>query len=64
MGLRRCQLLRKLSLRCCPDDLKMLHVISQKLEVEMPSRDQEVSELSQNTEIAALVDEIERAREN
>ena len=31
---------------------------------EVPSRDQEVSELSQNTEIAALVDEIERARDN
>ena len=64
MGLRRCQLLRKLSLRRCPDVLEMLHKISQKLEVEMPSRDQEVSELSQDTEISALVDEIERAREN
>ena len=45
-------------------NLKMLHVISQKLEVEMPARDPEVSELSQDTEITALVDEIERVREN
>ena len=44
-------------------NIKMLYAISQKLEVEMPTRDQEVSELSQDTEITALVDEIERARE-
>ena len=44
-------------------NIKMLHAISQKLGVKMPTRDQEVSELSQDTEIAALVDEIERARE-
>jgi uncharacterized membrane protein len=45
-------------------NLKMLHVISQKLEVEMPTRDQEVSELSQDTEITALVNEIEKARDD
>ena len=44
-------------------NIKMLHVISQRIGVEMATRDQEVSELSQDTEIAALVDEIERARE-
>ena len=44
-------------------NIKMLHAVSQKLGGETPSRDEEVSELSQNTEIAALVDEIERARE-
>jgi uncharacterized membrane protein len=44
-------------------NIKMLHAISQKLNAETPSRDEEVSELSQNTEIAALVDEIEKARE-
>ena len=44
-------------------NIKMLHAISQKIGGEMPTRDQEESELSQNTEIAALVDEIERARE-
>ena len=44
-------------------NIKMLHAISQNLGGKMPTRDQEVSELSQDTEIAALVDEIERARE-
>ena len=44
-------------------NMKMLHMICQKLELEMPTRDQEVSELSQNTEITALVDEIEKARD-
>jgi uncharacterized membrane protein len=45
-------------------NIKMLHAISQNLGEEMPTRDEEVSELSQNTEIAALVDEIEKARDN
>ena len=45
-------------------NLKMLHMISQRLEVGTSTRDQEASELSQDTEITALVDEIERAREN
>ena len=45
------------------ENLKMLHMICQRLELEMRSRDQEVSELSQNTEITALVDEIQKARE-
>jgi uncharacterized membrane protein len=44
-------------------NIKMLHEITQKLGGKMPARDQEASELSQDTEIAALVDEIERARE-
>ena len=44
--------------------IKMLHEMSQKLDLKMPTRDEEeVSELSQNTEITALVDEIERARD-
>ena len=46
------------------ENMKMLHMICRKLELEMRTRDQEVSELSQNTEIAALVDEIEKARED
>ena len=45
------------------ENLKMLHMICQRLELEMRSRDREVSELSQNTEITALVDEIQKARE-
>ena len=45
-------------------NIKMLHMISKKLNVEMAARDQEVSELSQDTEITALVDEIEKARED
>jgi len=45
-------------------NIKTLHMICQKLEVEMPIRDEEVSELSQDTEITALVDEIEKARDN
>jgi uncharacterized membrane protein len=45
-------------------NMKMLHMISQKPKMEMPAHDQEVSELSQNTEISALVDEIEKARDN
>ena len=44
-------------------NIKMLHAISQKLGGKMPTRDEEVSELSQNTEISALVDEIEKARD-
>ena len=46
------------------ENMKMLRMICQKLELEMLTRDQDVSELSQNTEIAALVDEIEKAREH
>jgi uncharacterized membrane protein len=38
-------------------NMRMLHMICQELKPEMPTRDPEVSELSQNTEIAALVDE-------
>jgi len=45
-------------------NMKMLHIICRELKPEMPIRDPEVSELSQNTEIAALVDEIEKARDN
>ena len=45
-------------------NIKMLHMISKKLNVEMATRDQEVSDLSQDTEITALVDEIERVRED
>jgi len=44
-------------------NIKMLHMICQKLQLGMPARDQEVSDFSQDTEITALVDEIERARE-
>jgi uncharacterized membrane protein len=46
------------------ENMKMLRMICHKLELEMLTRDQDVSELSQNTEIAALVDEIEKAREH
>jgi uncharacterized membrane protein len=45
-------------------NLKMLQTICQTLKVEMSTRDPEVSELSQNTEIAALAGEIEKARDN
>ena len=45
------------------ENMKMLHMVCQKLELPMPARDQEVSELSQDTEVTALVDEIEQARE-
>ena len=45
-------------------NMKMLHAIFREIKPEMPTRDPEVSELSQNTEIAALVDEIEKARDN
>jgi len=46
------------------ENIKMLHMVCQKLQLEMPTRDQEVSDFSQDTEITALVDEIEKAREN
>lgn len=46
------------------ENMKMLRMICHKLKLEMLTWDQEVSELSQNTEIAALVDEIEKAREH
>jgi uncharacterized membrane protein len=45
-------------------NIKMLHMICQELKLGMPTRDEEVSELSQDTEITALVDEIEKARDN
>jgi hypothetical protein len=46
------------------ENIKMLHMVCRKLQLEMPNRDQEVSDFSQDTEITALVDEIEKAREN
>jgi uncharacterized membrane protein len=46
------------------ENIKMLHMVCQKLQLKMPTRDQEVSDFSQDTEITALVDEIEKAREN
>ena len=45
-------------------NMQILHMVCQKLELETPTHDQEVSELSQDTEVTALVDEIEKAREN
>ena len=45
-------------------NMQVLHMICQKLKLETPTHDQQVSELSQNTEVTALVDEIEKAREN
>ena len=45
-------------------NMQILHMIGQKLELETPIHDQEVSELSQDTEVTTLVDEIEKAREN
>ena len=42
------------------ENMKMLHLIAQKLELEMHTPDQEVSELSQNTEIAPLVEKSKR----
>ena len=45
-------------------NMQILHMICQKLELETPTHDQEVSELSQDTEVTALVDEIDKAREN
>jgi uncharacterized membrane protein len=45
-------------------NMQILHMICQKLELETPTHDQEVSELSQDTEVTALVDEIEKARDN
>jgi hypothetical protein len=45
-------------------NMQILHMLCQKLELETPTHDQEVSELSQDTEVTALVDEIEKARDN
>jgi uncharacterized membrane protein len=45
-------------------NMQILHTICQELGVDKPSRDQEVSELSQNTAIAALAEEIEKARDS
>ena len=44
-------------------NMQVLHLICQKLKLETPTHDQQVSELSQDTEVTALVDEIEKARE-
>ena len=44
-------------------NMQVLHLICQKLNLETPAHDQQVSELSQDTEVTALVDEIEKARE-
>jgi hypothetical protein len=40
-------------------NMQILHMICQKLELETPTHDQEVSELSQDTQVTALVDEID-----
>ena len=45
-------------------NMQVLHLICQKLKLETPIHDQQVSELSQDTEVTALVDEIEKARDN
>jgi uncharacterized membrane protein len=45
-------------------NMKMLYTICRKLKLELSTRDQEISELSQNTEITALVDEIDKARDS
>jgi len=44
-------------------NMQVLHLICLKLKLETPPHDQQVSELSQDTEVTALVDEIEKARE-
>ena len=44
--------------------MQILHMVCQKLKLDTPTHDQEVSELSQDTEVTALVDEIEKARED
>jgi uncharacterized membrane protein len=44
--------------------LQMLHMICQELDLRKPEPDEQVSELAQDTEITALVDEIEKARES
>jgi uncharacterized membrane protein len=44
--------------------MKMLHAICREINLEMPVGDQEVGKLSQDTEIAALVEEIEKARDS
>ena len=46
------------------ENVKMLHMICRELNLKTPIPDQEVSDLSQNTEITALVDELEKARDN
>jgi uncharacterized membrane protein len=46
------------------ENVKMLHMICRELELKIPIPDHEVSDLSQHTEITALVDEIEKARDN
>ena len=44
-------------------NMQILQTICQELGLDKPSRDPEVSELTQNTAIAALAEEIEKARE-
>ncbi len=46
------------------ENVKMLHTICRKLGLKIPIPDQAVGDLTENTEIAALVDEIEKARDN
>ncbi len=43
--------------------LQMLHLICQELGLEKPSTDQESKDLAQTTQVTALVEEIEKARE-
>src|SRR5262249_41503327 len=44
-------------------NMQMLHLICQHLGLDRPARDREVKELAQATPVAALVEEIEKARE-
>ena len=69
--MRRTEQWSNLNLQLCmlteqevTETIKMLHMVCQKLKLETPTRDQEVSAFSQDTEITALVDEIEKARDN
>ena len=45
-------------------NMQMLHMICERLHLEGPAPDQELRELSQDTQITALVDEIEKARDS
>jgi uncharacterized membrane protein len=45
-------------------NMQVLHLICQKLKLQTPTHDQQVSELSLDTEVTALVDEIEKTRQN
>jgi uncharacterized membrane protein len=44
-------------------NMQMIHTICRNFEPETPTRDEEVRELAQDTEITTLVEEIEKARE-